>query len=110
MIFLRAVWSWLKRNWKWVVFPIGLLSFIMAVVTGASALKRYADPPPDLDETTREALKKLRSAELERNRKVAELEVEHKERLRQLSGDQQTELEELQDQPLEEVVEWFNQL
>jgi hypothetical protein len=104
------VWPWLKRNWKWVIFPIGLLSLLLGVQVVASSLRDFAEPPEGLDEKAREALRKLRTQELEHDRKVAELEQEHKERLQELSDDQQSELEELQDKPIKEIVSWFDNL
>lgn len=111
MIWIKLVaWPWLKRNWKWILFPVGLLTLFLGAGAAATAIREYAEPPDDLDEELRETLKKLRKAELEHDQKVHELEQVHKDRLRQLSGDQQKELEALQGKPLEEVVTWFDKL
>lgn len=111
MIWLTTkAWPWIKKNWKWVLFPIGIAVAIMTAVTTASLLAQYAEPPRDLDEKTREALKKLRNAEVVRDQKIAELEQRKVERLKELTEDQQAELDELRDRPLKEVVTWFDNL
>jgi len=107
---LKRAWEWFKRNWKWVVFPVGLLSTIITILAAAWGAERHVTPTPDLDEEARKALTRLRQAELDRDVKVAELEIAHKERLETLSEDQKEELKELKDKPLEEVVAWFDQL
>lgn len=111
MIWIRFVaWPWLKRNWKWVLFPVGILALLFGTGVAAATIKEYAEPPDDLDEKMRETLKRLRKSELEHDKKVYELEQKHKEHLRQLTDAQQKELEELQGKPLEEVVTWFDRL
>ena len=106
---LRA-WTWFKKHWKWVVFPVGILLAVATAVTTTALVSQYAEPPRDLDEKTREALRKLRNAEVVRDQKIAELEVLNHERLQEMSDEQQGELEELQDKPLGEVVTWFDSL
>lgn len=111
MIWLTTrAWPWLKKNWKWVLFPVGVLLALNTVLFARAILEAYAEPPRDLDEKTRKALKELRNAELVRDQKIAELEVRNVERLRELSAEQRVELEELQDKSLEEVAAWFDHL
>lgn len=110
MIFLKKAWAWFKKYWKWIVFPVGILLAIATAATTASLIAQYAEPPRELDEKTREALKRLRNAEVVRDQKIAELEQRKVERLKQLTEEQQKELDDLQDKPLEEVVTWFDNL
>ena len=107
---LRKAWAWLKRNWKWVIFPVGILLAILTAITSMALVRQYAEPPNDLDEKTREALKKLRQADVVRDQKIAELEVRRHEQLKQLSEEQQAELKELNGKSLDEVVAWFDNL
>jgi hypothetical protein len=108
--FRKRVWPWLRRNWKWLLFPIGLIILVFGGSIAVATWRDYAEPPEDIDEKTRETLKKLRKAELEHDRKVAELERQYKECLQELTEDQRGELEELQDKSIEEVVTWFDSL
>jgi len=107
---MLKAWTWFKKYWKWIIFPVGILLAIATATTTVALVSQYAEPPRDLDEKTREALKKLRNSELVRDQKIAELEVRNHERLKEMSDEQQTELDELQDKPLEEVVTWFDNL
>jgi hypothetical protein len=111
MIWIKHIaWPWLKRNWKWVLFPVGLLLLLFGGAAAVDAISDYAEPPEDLNEKTKETLRKLRTAELEHDRKIVELEQQHKDRLRQLTTEQQSELEALQDKSLTEVAAWFDSL
>ena len=71
MILLVKAWGWFKKHWKWVLFPIGILIAVGTFFTTQALISQYAKPPDDLDEKTREALRKLRNAELVRDQKIA---------------------------------------
>jgi len=102
-------WPWLKRNWKWVVFPIGILMAIATASAVANAIKNFP-PPDDLDEETQAHLKRLRTADRKRNEALVELETKKHEQLKGLSQEQNKELEQLRSAPTEEVVSWFDSL
>ena len=108
---LAKVLFWLKRNWKWVLFPVGLLMFVGGILIAAKS--RDTDsllPPPDFGEEGEVLAVELLVAAAERDRQLEELLAKHHERLEELNGDQQKELEELKKKPLEEVVLWFDNL
>ena len=102
-------WQWWKRYWKWVLFPIGILVAVVTIATLVTE-RQNAVIPGDLDEETQEALRRLRTAEIHRNRQIEQLERQKLEQLKQLNEDQVKELEQLQKADTEEVVEWFNRL
>lgn len=104
---IQAVWSWIKRWWKWVLFPIGALLALAGAIS-----RRRLDPvsAPPLARAGEEALAKVQAANEVRDLKLAELQVEHHERLTRLSATQKKELQELQEKPLEEVVAWFDKI
>lgn len=101
---------WLKKNWKWVLLPVGLASLLASSRAVSKAWMLYSEPPIDLEDKTRETLRKLRQREVEHDKQVAELEHAHQERLRDLSDEQQKSLEKLQGKPIKEVVSWFDKL
>jgi len=111
MLVLAKVWGWLKRNWKWILFPVGLLMFIGGILIAIASGNEDDDPPPpDFGKEGEELAKEIAEAAAERDRRLEELRAKNQQRLEQLDLDQQKELEELKDKPLEEVVTWFDNL
>lgn len=110
MIVLTKIWGWLKRNWKWVLFPVGLLMFIGGIIIAATSRDTDIPDPPDFGKEGEDLAKEIAEAAAERDRQLEELRVKNQQRLEQLDADQQKELEELKDKPLEEVVSWFDNL
>ena len=107
MAVMIQLWAWIKRNWKWILFPIGAL----LALAGAVSRRRIGSvPPPSLARAGEEALAQVEAASKARDLKLVELQVEHHERLTRMSDEQKKELRELQDKPLEEVVAWFDKL
>lgn len=103
------VWSWLKKYWKWLLFPIGLAGLVVAFFAG-----KACDPPeptpPDLGEAGEDALDDVEEANRLRDERLEELRAEHHERLKDLTEDQAEELKELRERPVDDVVAWFNRL
>lgn len=98
------VWQWIKKYWKWIIFPIGLASLAIAFFAGKS------QAGPQQSDHSQDAIKDVIDSTEQRDQQLEQLKEEHKERLADLSDDQQQELEELQNKPTEEVVAWFSRL
>ena len=96
--------GWLKKYWKWIIFPVGLVGLVL---TALSWGRRSA---PRLDGSATKAIDDIEQANAVRDAALHELETAHKERLKDLSDEQRAELEELRNKPVEEVVEWFNNI
>ena len=105
---LKSIWSWLKKNWKWVLFPVGLL---LVVFTALQAVRSHGrdEEPTDLPDPEKPVIDVIDAVE-ERDQKLAELEQKHRDRIQELAEDQRKELEELKDKPTEEIVRWFDNL
>lgn len=111
MIWLAAIWGWLKKWGKWVGGAfVGLLGlFVVKKLTDndqdGSRLSK-----PSLIEERKELQEKMVAADVERDTKLMELAEQHKDRLGSLGKDQERELEALADKPIDEVVAWFDKL
>lgn len=110
ILVVAKVWGWLKRNWKWILFPVGFLVFVGGILIAAKSRDTDSLLPPDLGEEGEDLADEILVAVAERDRQLEELLVKHHERLEELDGDQRKELEELKKKPLEEVVLWFDNL
>lgn len=99
------VWLWLKKYWKWLIFPIGILVFVLGRLTsrklpaviapellGAAEVKEKAD---------RQAVVELRKLDDERQTKVKEIEERHSEVISKLTDDQKKKYEAIKADPNE---------
>lgn len=111
MIFLRKVWTWIKKYWQ-------IIAGFVAALGGFVIVREVLDNdntevdliPPDLNEEANKAVIQALSATEMRDQKLLELAELHKTRLDLLNDDQEKELEELTEKPIEEVVAWFDKL
>lgn len=95
-------WPWLVANWKWLLFPIGIIVFIL----GYSVRKRPEVLAPELLEHAKETSKiekrtagQIVEAKEERDRKIKEIEKEHANTVAKLTRKQRDELEGLREDP-----------
>ena len=98
---IRAL-PWLKKYWKWLLFPIGVLVFIAGYVVRpkpkvlSSELLGHAKVKKDID---RKTAGQIIEAKEERDKKVAEIEKQHAATVAKLTRDQRGKLKELREDP-----------
>ena len=95
--------EWLKKNWKWIVFPVGLVMLLFSLFENKRLLRR---PYINVDDEL-EAIKKANEHYRD---ELDTLHEYHSERLQQLSDEQKQELAELKNKSLTDVVRWFDRL
>jgi hypothetical protein len=105
MIWLSTAWAWIKKNWKWLLFPIGILLFVLGK---ASSKKNFTVVNPELTGAEQEKLKareeaeaKIQDAKEKRRVGVAKVEQEHAETIDKLTDEQLARAAELKDDPEE---------
>jgi len=101
---------WWRKWWKWIVFPVGILSATVTLLVGSRNTIEVAPDVDSLNESMKERDDKISEADKLRDEKLKELADENKERLEKLSASQENELLDLADKPIEEVVKWFDKL
>lgn len=101
-------WPWWKKNWKWVLFPVGLLGLAAAAIGGSRSSGVVGVDWHKLEKADEKLEKAVVEADKVRDDKLLELADQHKGRLDMLSKEQERELEDLADKPIEEVVAWFD--
>jgi hypothetical protein len=109
IVFLKWMYYWTKRNWKWILFPVGAAIALAGYIAGRSK-KEDTPTTPDLGDAGETAVDATVAANEERDRKLEELREKNQARLEELSGEQQKELDELKNKSLEEVVAWFDKI
>lgn len=101
LLFLGKVWSWVKKNWKWLLLPIGVVIFIIGRITAKRNFKVVNPELHEADKKKREAQeqadREAQEATKERDEKVSELKKEHAETIKKLTDEQKKRAEELKD-------------
>jgi len=70
--FKDTAWPWLKANWQWVLFPIGILMFVLRAMQPKPQVE-IIDPTEKADERAKiEEETRQRQLEAERARLAAE--------------------------------------
>lgn len=100
---LCKIWGWLKKYWKWLLFPVGIVLGILALVN-KDRIKDVVAPEAVKAEEDRikhelEARKRAEQAEQERKAAVEELERRHADTLEKLTEGQKAQVEELRENP-----------
>jgi hypothetical protein len=109
---LKRVWVWLKANWQWVLFPIGIALFLMGRYSRPADLT-VVDPLEDADARQREEGRQLQEA-LEHERQLVreQLDTVHRENrdtIARLTEEQRLEAARLEDDP-EALNKWLRSL
>lgn len=96
--------AWIRKNWKYILFPVAALSF------AANFVPRRRQQIVIDNEADLEHANTIEDKTVERDMKLEQLRRQHEARLATLTEEQLKELEDLQDKSLEEVTKWFDQL
>lgn len=102
LLVLKKVWVWVKKYWKYLLFPIGILVGIIGFI-GRRKPEVIAPELLDAEEKEREineeAEKRLDEVEEKRRKQVEDVEREHAETIQKLTDEQKEKLEELREDP-----------
>lgn len=97
------VWEWIKKYWKWLIFPVGVVLFFIGQLTARRSSvviqSEIAEAEKWQQKAREEAEARAREAELERKKQVEELEKKHEDTIKQLTDDQRSQVERLRDHP-----------
>lgn len=103
-----GAWRWLKKYWKWIVFPVGLTLAALAWLSRSKGPELPATGTTD--EAADEAMAAYKAAARVYQEKVREVHKKVEERLKTASEEQLKEYEELKDKPIEEIAKWIDDL
>jgi hypothetical protein len=112
---LSRIWTWLKKYWKWLLFPIGLVMTLTGYIAGRKSESFLGeDTNPEIPKLKTDTLRDItvwtESTVEQRDEKLEQLKKDNYKRLKNLSQKQQEELEQLRDEPIKEIVQWFDRL
>ena len=102
-LLLRKVWGWLKRYWRYILFPVGI---VLGIIAALSRPRDVTVTPPEVVEAEKdkreaqaEADEEAQAAKEETAHRVAEVEREHARTIKELNEGQKAWVEELRDDP-----------
>ena len=108
---MKIVWNWIKKYWKWIVFPIGgVLALFGWYLWWRKKPEKDDVNSVTTDEAADKALKETVEAQANKERALKELEEEHLTKLSVMNDEQRKEFEEVRKKPIEEVAAWIDAL
>lgn len=103
MILLAKTWLWLKANWKWLLFPLGaliwLIGFLSARRNVTAASPELLGAASTIRKADEEAKKELDEADTMRMHKIDEADKKRDDAVATVIENQEKDAKELQDDP-----------
>lgn len=108
--YLKA-WGWLKRNWKWLILPVGIVLFLIGRFSKKTREFEVVSPALSGVDEKREKLMvdltdDVEIVEKEKVEKLKKIDEEHAETVKKLTSDQKREADNLRDDP-DELLEFL---
>lgn len=103
------IWTWLKKNWKWLILPLWAISIVLVwLFKGGSKI----DLPISgtTDQAADEALAKKDKIIADLRDKLEALDAKVKEMTAGASEEQVKEYEKLRDEALGDIAKWGDDL
>lgn len=106
---MSVIWSWLKKNWKWLLAPLWVASMVLAWLMAGGERKLFPSSGTT-DEAADKALEDKDKALEEFRQRLDELYARAEERLNKASEEQLQEFQEVKKKSLEEMAQWIDAL
>lgn len=106
---MKKIWEWLKKNWKWLILPLWVLSMVAVWLISGGHTKLF--PPSGTTDAAADSALKAKDEAMEAFRvRLDELYKKAEERLKTASEEQVKEFTEVKGKSLEEVAKWIDSL
>jgi len=107
---MSKTWSWLKKNWMWLIAPVTIAVLVILYLMGWRPEKKDDVDSVTPDDAADQAVEDTNTAHDEREKAIKELEAEHREKLSEMTEEQLEEFEEVKKKPIDEVAAWIDSL
>ncbi len=102
-MWLIIAWRWLKKYWMWLLFPIGLLLYLLGRLSSRNPSDVVAPEVVGAEEERRRAREEADRKEFEaardRERKLDEIREEHADVVKELTDTQRAMAKDLEEDP-----------
>lgn len=107
---MAKVWEWVKRNWKWIVFPVGVIGAVLGWYLWWRSKPKDDNTTTTTDQAADQAIKDTNDAVDVKDQALKELEQQHGEKLATMTEEQREEFEEVKKKDIDEVASWIDNL
>jgi hypothetical protein len=103
------VWPWLKKWWKWMLFPIGILLFILSLRRRTTTVVVSDGHATDLaiKKHDEQIAQQVTEAEAKAAAELKKIEEQHAATIESLNAAQRLKYEELKQQGPREINAWL---
>lgn len=102
---LLAAWGWVKMHWRWLLFPVGILLFLLGRLTRKSTpVVQVVSPALEGHDKVDQELQKKLDASLtqvdeQKQKQLLDIETEHAATIKTLTDDQKKQMADLRSDP-----------
>ena len=107
---MTKFWEWLKKHWKWIIFPVGILLSVLGWFLWWRGKPKDDSTTTTTDTAADQALKDTVKAQEDKEKALQELEQKHGAKLAVMTQEQRAEFEKVKQKPIEEVAAWIDRL
>ena len=104
---MKNAWEWLKKNWRYLVFPLWVASLILVWLLSGG--RRPIMPVSGTTDQVADDAAKAKDEAIQQFRdRLDQLAKLMEERLKNASKEQMEEFQQMKDKPIEEVAKWID--
>lgn len=105
---MAKIWEWLKKWWKWIVFPVGILGVVLSWFFWWHIPEddQFSTPDAAADDAVNAAIKAARQRRIE----IEAIELKHALKLVAMSSEQKKEYKVVREKTPEEVAAWIDNI
>jgi CO dehydrogenase/acetyl-CoA synthase beta subunit len=107
---MTKIWEWLKKNWKWVLFPVGILLSLLGWFLWWRAKLKDDVVSTTPDAVADQAVKDTVQAQEDKDKALKDLEHQHVQKLSEMTDEQCKEYNLIRKKSIEEVALWIDRL
>ena len=107
---MTKVWDWIKKHWKWIVFPVGILVAVLGWFFWWRGRGKDDDKFSTPDDAADKAVDDVVKAQEVREAEIKKLEEQHADKLQAMSDEQKAVFKEIKTKTPAEVAEWIDKL
>lgn len=98
---MKTAWEWVKKNWKWVALPVGILFWLLGRASKKTEVVLQSEPLAEHEsvkaQLEKEGIERLRQADAQRQAERAVIEQRNAAALKEINDATERKAKELQE-------------